>query len=122
MSLLSPSELAEIRSLAQSGMAGAATILVRSTIETENGTESVWATSGDDVACWVYELTGNGAELRGISGAVAIPENFSIRVPIGTEVAGGDRIAVGSRMYDVQNTNAQDTYGVWLNCICRIVE
>lgn len=122
MSLLSAAELAEIRSLAESGMASTATILTRAVIETDNGTESVWATSGDDVACWVYEMTPNSAELAAISGAIGIGELFSIRVPVGTAVTSGDRIAVGSTIYDVQHTNDADTYGPWLNCACRTVE
>ena len=122
MSLLEPSELLEIQSLARSGMTGTATILVRSIVETEDGQESVWATNGDDVACWVYERTPDSTTLGALSGAVAIAEQFSIRVPLGSDVHAGDQLAIGDVIYSVQTTNAQDSYPAWLNCACRAIE
>lgn len=122
MNLLDPAELAQVQALAQSGMSGTATILVRSVVVTDDGQESVWATSGDDVVCWVREMISQGADLGAIAGAVGIGILVSIRVPVGTAVASGDRIAVGSTIYDVQHSNQEDTYPVWVNCICRTIE
>lgn len=121
MTLLDPAELAEIRGYAESGMTSEATILVRSIIETADGTESVWAT-GDTVPCWVKEITGQGATLGGIAGAVGIGETFSIRLPVGSDAGSGDQLAIGSTIYMIQHTNADDTYAPWLVCICRTVD
>lgn len=122
MPLLAASELAAIQSVAQEGMTGLATILTRATVVTADGQESVWATSGIDVKCWVYESTPGGATLGAIAGGVALSEVFSIRFPVGTAVDSGDRIAIGSTIYDVQHTNSDDTYPAWLECACRLVE
>ncbi len=122
MSLLSAEELGAIQSLAQSGMSGTATILVRAIVETEDGQESVWATNGEDVACWVYENTSAGATLGAISGAVGISEQFSIRLPVGSDAHTGDELAVGSTIYSIQHTNSDDSYPAWLNCACRTIE
>lgn len=121
MSLLSTGEMAEVQALARSGMTGVATILTHEAIETENGQESAWVT-GDDVPCWVRELTGAATTLGAISGAVGIGETFSIRLPVGSAVNGGDRLAVGSTIYDVQHVNTDDTYPVWADCACRVVD
>lgn len=122
MSLISVDELLAIQEVAESGMSGEATILKRVTIETANGLESVWAQSGESVSCWLYQQTGPGNMLGAISGAIAEAQNFSIRVPVGTDVDSGDEIAIGSTIYSVQNTNAGETYSPWLDCTCRIVE
>ena len=103
-------------------MTGTATILTRTTVETENGQESVWATNGEDVECWVYEATSTSATLGSISGGLGISEVFSIRLPVGSDVHSGDRLAVASVMYDVQHTNESDSYPAWLNCACRAVD
>ena len=121
MALLDASELFEIQSLAESGMTTTATILVRSTIETVNGQESVWAT-GDDVKAWVQELTGASAALGAISGGVGISEVFSVRLPVGSDAHSGDQLAIGSNLYTIEHTNADDSYPAWLNCACRAVD
>lgn len=122
MSLISPAELAEIQSIARSGMTSTATILVRSTLVTDDGQESVWATSGDDVPCWVHQITPDAGTLSGISGAVGISQTVNIRVPVTTVVTPGDRIAVGSTVYDVQSMNDSDTYPAFLEVACRVIQ
>jgi len=119
VTLLPPGALAQIQAIARSGMTGTATILTRITVETPDGQESHWATSGPDVPCWVHEITPDGKALGALSGAIDLIEVFQIRVPVGTAVTTGDRIAVGSTLYDVQHTNDQDTYPAWLSLACR---
>lgn len=122
MTLISAAELDSVQSVARSGMSGTATLLTRAAIETEDGQESVWAQNGNEVPCWVQELTPLSGTVGAISGAVALAEQFSIRLPIGSPVRAGDEIAVGSTIYNVQSTNADSTYPVWLNCACRLIE
>jgi hypothetical protein len=119
VTLLEPGELAAIQSLGLSGMSSAATILTRSIVETADGQESVWATNGEDVACWVHEITAPTASLGTLAGAVGLVEVFDIRVPIGSDAHSGDRVAIGSTLYDIQHTSADDTYPVWLHLACR---
>jgi hypothetical protein len=122
MSLLTASELGAIQQLAEQGMDSLATILTRSVIETDDGQESVWATSGIDVPCWVYQQTPIGGTLGAVAGAVGISQTFSIRMPIGTAVESGDRIIVGTTDYLVEQTNSESTIAPWLVCGCRTLE
>lgn len=122
MSLISPSELAAIQSVARSGMVGSASILTRATVVTDDGQESIWATSQIDVECWVYEATPLSGTLGSIAGAAGLAEQFSIRLPIGTAVYAGDQIGTAGKVYQVQSTNADSTYPAWLNCACRLIE
>jgi hypothetical protein len=122
MPLLSASELAAIQSVARSGMESSASILTRETLVTDDGQQSVWATSQTDVPCWIYEATPISATVGNISGGVGLAEQFSIRMPVGTEVYAGDQIGVTGKVYQVQSTNADSTYPAWLNCACRMIE
>lgn len=122
MSLLLPSELLEIQSLANSGMASTATILTRAVIETADGQESVWAQVGDEVPCWVKQLLGDSSTLGNIAGAVGIAQLVNIRFAIGTQVFSGDRIVVGSTIYDAQASNDSDTYPAFLEMACRTID
>jgi hypothetical protein len=103
-------------------MTSIAAILTRATVETDDGQESVWATSALDVPCWVYEATPLSGMLGAIAGAVGISETFSIRLPIGTAVLSGDQIAVNGKEYAVQSVNADDTYPAWLKASARLIE
>lgn len=122
MTLLTASELAEVRALAESGMASTATILTRAVIETDDGQESVWAQVGEDVNCWVRQITGDASTLGNIAGAVGISQLVNIRFAVGTPVSSGDRIVVGSVIYDAQAANESDSYGVWLEMAGRTID
>jgi hypothetical protein len=121
MALVSDSEMAALRGLAESGMVTEVTILVRATVVTDDGQENVWAT-GDTVNGWLYEVTPMGTALGAIAGAVGITETFSLRVPVGTAVNSGDHVAIGSTIYTVQHTNADNTYSPWVVMSVKVVE
>ena len=122
MSLLTTSELGAIQNLAEQGMDSLAVILTRITVETANGQQSEWATSGLDVKCWVYQVTPIGGTLGNIAGSVAISQTFSIRMPIGTPVLAGDHVVVGGTTYVVEQTNSESTIAPWLVLGCRALE
>lgn len=117
--LLDPSELAELQSIGLSAMTGTATVLRRITVVTDDGQQTEWATVGDEVACWVYEVTSSGTALHAISGAVDLVELFTIRMPVGTPAESGDHLVVGSKTFMIEHTNDDDTYPNWLICTCR---
>lgn len=120
MSLLSSAELAAIQSLGQSGMISTAAVLKRATVVTDNGQESVWATSALDVACWVVGVTPNSATLGNVAGAIDLIQTFVVRLPIGTDANSGDQLAIGGKIYVVEQTSNEDTFPNWLSCSCRV--
>lgn len=122
MSLISPSELAAIQSLAESGMTSRATILTQSVVATDDGQENVWATSALDVPCWVHYVTGVAQTLGALAGGVEISQTFAIRLPVGTEVNPADHIVVGSVTYVVDNVGTGATIGPWLVAGCRTLD
>lgn len=122
MTLISASELAAIQGLGQSGMSSVATILTRIVVETVDGQESQWATVGDDVVCWIKQITGDASTLGAVSGAVGISQLVNIRFPVGTAVASGDQIAVGSTIYMAEAANDSDSYPNWLEMACRVIQ
>lgn len=122
MTLISPSELAAIQSLAESGMAATATVLRRVTVQTDNGQESQWATVGTDMACWIKQITGDASTLGSIAGGVGIAQLVNIRFAAGSDVLTGDRVVVGATTYDAQAANDSDTYPAYLEMACRVID
>lgn len=122
MPLLTTSQMNAIRAVAESGMTTRCSILTRAIVQTDDGQESVWATTYTDVPCWVYQSPGPGGDLGEIAGAVAISEPLIIRVSVTTNVNSGDMIAINSLIYNVQYTNADSTYSPWIACAVRVIE
>ncbi len=121
MSLVSDSEMAALRAVAESGMVTEAVILIRATVVTDDGQENVWAT-GETVNSWLYEVTPTGTTLGAIAGAVGLAGTFSLRVPVGTTVTSGDQVAIGTTIYTVQHSNAENTYSPWVILSVKAVE
>lgn len=122
MGLLTASELAAVRGIAESGMTSTCSILTRATVVTDDGQHSVWATSALDVPCWVKQITGDASTLGAVAGGIGISQLVNIRLPIGTDVHADDQIAVGSTIYQAQAANNDDTYGPWLEMAARAIE
>ena len=122
MSLVSASELAGLKVIAESGMTSRATIQKRATAQTVNGQQSGWTTSATNVPCWVYQATPLGGTLGNIAGAVGISQTFSIRFAVGTDVNSGDHVIVGAVTYLVEQDNSESTISPWLVCGARALE
>lgn len=123
MSLISDSELAALQGLAESGMTATVAIYNRTTEVTDDGQASVYpSTASSTVLGWLYEMTGNGAQLGILDGAEGISELFRLMVPIGTTLASGDKVVISGRTFIVQHTNLGDTYPTSLKAYLRSVE
>lgn len=119
MSLLSPSELAALRSAAESAMATTVTILRKTNVQTENGQQSVWTAVGTAKGM-IYSgltpvLTLNAGELASVG-------TIQLRVPVGTDIQPGDRAQVNGNTFTVSDTAEDDTWQAMLRCSIRIAE
>lgn len=122
MSLISQSELAALQGIAAAGMVSTCTINRRTTTQTADGQESAYAPLATGVSCWIKELTPISGTLGAIAGAVGISEQFSIRFRAGTDILGGDQIVSGGKTYTVESTDSDDSYPIWVDCACRLIE
>src|SRR5262245_61013212 len=94
MSLVSASEMAALRGIAESGMESTCTIYARTTTQTDNGRVSGYATTGTESICWLTEFTPTGSALGVLDGAEAISETFKLRLPVGTTIHSGDKVVI----------------------------
>lgn len=119
MSLISPSELAALREVAESAMATTVTIKRKTNELTENGQKSTWPTIGT-VQGMLY--SGLSPVLTLVSGEIAAVGTVQLRVPVGTDIASGDRAVINGTTYIVSDTAVDDTWQAMLRCSLRVAE
>jgi hypothetical protein len=122
MTLISDSEMAAIRQVAESGLI-TPVYLQTKVIDREaaDGWSETWTEATTPVNGWLYEITSSGATLDRVAGAVGLAETLWLRLPAGTVIAAGDRARVGSSIFVIQHTNDESTYQPWLVCGVKIV-
>lgn len=116
MGLLSDTDLAGLREVAESAMETAATIMVRDTETTEEGKKSVW-TAGTTVYGMLYsEPQPVISEVSGVAGVVDV---LKFRVPVGTAVTSGDQLVIGGNTFIVEDEDSDSTYRPWVRLTLR---
>jgi hypothetical protein len=122
MALISASEMAALRGVAEAGMTTNVMILARTTTRTDDGSKDTWATSGPVVQGWLYEMTSPGAAIGVISGEMGLASLFRLLLPVGTVVQSGDHVLIGGATYVVEHTNSDNTHLPVLNLAVRKLE
>lgn len=122
MSLVSASEMAALRTVAESGMESTVNIYYRSVEQTEDGLQETFSATAVTSICWLTERTPDSAMLGPLNGAAAISEQFVLRLPYGTVIHSGDKVVVSGGTYFVQHTNIENTYVPMVSCSLRKVE
>lgn len=117
--LLTATEMAAFRDVALQGMQTPVTILRRSSVQTDDGWESVWADAGD-TTCWIYsEPTAVQSE---VSGKIVTVNTYRAYFPIGTDIIASDQIVDGTQTYIVSDTIAENTWAPMLRASLRFAE
>lgn len=117
--LLSASEMAEVRSVGLQGMQTLVTILARSTVQTDDGWESVWADAGDAYG-WI-DSTPTPMQTE-VSGKITTVNTYRLFLPVGTAIDPGDRVVSGGRTFVVSDTTAESTWQEMLKVSLRFAE
>ena len=119
MSLLSPSELNAIRTVAPSGMQTTVNLFRLKTTDNAVGTEQTYPPNGT-VKGWLYSTPTPTITL--VSGEQAIVNTYRLFLPIGTDILTGDRVVIGAQEYTVSDTDAESTWLPMLTVSLRKVE
>lgn len=117
--LLSTTELAAIRGVAESGMVTPVQLLRLIVTEGPTGDEEGWADNGT-VQGWVYSTP--TPMITVVSGAQALVNTYRLFVPVGTDILTGDRVGIGIEQYTVSDTTAESTWLPMLTVSLRKVE
>lgn len=123
MTLVSDSEMAALRGVAESGMATPISIYHLVRAASENGQVSSYpATADETVLGWITETTAVGARIGIDSGVIGTTETHRLMVPTGTDIRNADKVVAGASTYIVQTVADTDTYQPALKAYMRAFE
>ena len=117
--LISDSEMAALRGVAESGMQTDVAIYQRTTVQTDDGQESVW-TLGSMVKGWLYSTPTPVITL--VSGEMTTVNTYRLFVPVGTAISPGDHAVIGAQTFIVSDTTRESTWQPLLRCSLRFAE
>ena len=118
MSLLSTSEMAAIRATAESGFITPVTIQRRTLVVNDYGSQEQYTTIAT-VDGWMTEVTPNGTGLTEVGGVQAVPGNYRLFVPVGTDIRSADLVTLGGLDFVVQHTDEGGSYLPFLTIIMQ---
>jgi hypothetical protein len=123
VSLVSVDEIAAIRAVAESGMETPVAVYRRTTVQTDDGQESVYlGTPNFTINGWLTEMTAQGSGINVLAGLVGVVETHRLMVPVGTDIRSGDKVVIQGVSYLVQHPSTGDTYAAVLTCWLRSIE
>ena len=117
--LITDSELAGLRAVAEQGMQTSATIYRRSTVQTDDGQSSAY-TLLSTITGWLYSTPSPVLSL--VSGEMALVNTYRWFCPVGTDIQSGDHLLVGSNTFVVSDTTSESTWLPLLRCSLRFAE
>lgn len=120
MSLLSASEIAAVREVAESGMVTDVLIYHGVRGQTANGQSFTFPTTPDvRTKGWLTERTSSSTKLDTIEGVVSLSEIQRLLLPIGTDCRFGDKVVIDGLEFIAQHNNAGDTYTPYTEVFLR---
>lgn len=121
MPLVSATQIAALRSVANHGLDDVATAILRSIqVENDFGSEDAWATVELDAACWLREMS--STNVGSMASRLVTTGTYRCHFEAGLDVQPGDHIVIGGQTYDVQGTNVENTLQIFTTAVMRKVE
>ncbi len=119
MGLVSESQLNALRVVAYQGLETEMTILRAEQVENDFGSQEAWVDMGSHLG-WIREMsTSKVGEIAGFLGTTG---TFRVHMEVDVDLRPGDRIGIDGLLFDVSDTNSDNTIRVWITAICRRVE
>lgn len=119
--LVSDGQLAALRKIAYQGLEFDAIILRSIQVETDFGSEAVWATLDTEVPCWV-RFTDLTKGLGQQSFREVMVGTLRIHFEIDRDIEISDRIAVDGSLLDIIDMNVENTYKIFKTALGKKVE
>lgn len=121
MPLVSATQLTALRAVANNGLDSLATAVLRPIqVETDFGSEDNWATVVLDVPCWVRSQSATNVST--MASRLAVTGTFRIHFVAGSDVQRSDRVVISDEVYDVTDTNVENTLQIFTTAVARKVE
>lgn len=119
MTLVSASELAALRGVAELGMTTTAIVQRRTTVTDVDGSHSAW-TPGITITGWMFSEVSPVLTIN--AGETALVNTYRWFCPVGTDIRSGDKLTVSGNEFQVSDTNEESTWLPLLRCSLRRVE
>lgn len=121
MTLVSASELAGLRGVAELGMTTSAALYRRTTVVDDDGSHSEWPTVPTrTIKGWLFSEVSPVITLN--AGEMALVNTYRWFCPVGTDIKSGDQLVIEGNEFTVSDTNAESTILPLLRCSLRRVE
>lgn len=119
MTLISTSELAGLREIAESGMATPATLQRRVSVSDADGQHSAWADLGT-ITGWLFSTPTPLITVN--AGEQVLVNTYRWFCPVGTDIRSGDKLLITGSEYTVSDTTGESTWLPLLRCSLRRLE
>jgi len=117
--LISDSEMAGLRGVAEQGMQTPVAIWRRTTVQTDDGRSDAYAFSSNAMG-WLYSTP--SPVITEVSGEMALVNTYRLFVPVGTDILSGDHAIIGAQTFIVSDTTGESTWLPLLRCSLRLAE
>lgn len=119
MPLVSESQLAALRAVAYQGLETEVTILRSAQVENIYGSEEAWVDQGSTLG-WIREMSTSKVGI--MSGFLATTGTFRLHVAVDVDLEPGDRVGIDGVIFNVSDTNSDNTIRVWTTAIMRRIQ
>lgn len=113
-------QIAQLRQIANAGLFRAFNILRKTRVENVYGTEDVWDVVATGMG-WLRNMNKprTGEQVGHIEGAEA---TYRFHCEHGTDLRVGDRVSMEGKLYEVSDTNADNSVQIYASGVLRLIQ
>lgn len=120
--LVSDSQMAQLRTVAEMGMQSAVVITKRTFDDTNPYTDDEVVATEYTIETYGWLRSTPAGDIRSIDHMQAVVSSHRLFVPVGTDIATGDKVMVDGIEFTVQDTSVESTWKTVIRCVLERIE
>jgi len=120
--LVSASQMAQLRSVAEMGMQSTVVITKRTFNDTNPYTDDEVVASETTITTIGWLRSTPAGDIRTMNAMQAVVSSHRLFVPVGTDISPGDRVEVDGEQFTVQDTSVESTWKVLIRATLERIE
>ena len=120
--LVSDSQMAQLRTVAEMGMQSLVVITKRTFDDTNPYTDDEVVASEYTITTYGWLRSTPAGDIRSLNQMQAVVSSHRLFVPVGTDIATGDHVTVDGIEFTVQDTGVESTWKTVIRCILERIE
>lgn len=120
--LVSDAQMARLRTVAELGMQSTVVIHKRTWGDTNPYTDDEVVTSETTTTIKGWLRSTPAGDIRSMNGMQAVVSSHRLFVPVGTDIASGDKVVVDGAEFTVQDTSVESTWKVLIRATLERIE